>query len=112
MYVVVSWFAQDNPAVQSLVLQALAATQAGSKKSKKKLVFTHEWAILESCVLANFPENAGGLPGLLADALDALRAQPGAPAFEYLVTYSQRGNTAFTSLPGPAKTKLLNTVNR
>jgi hypothetical protein len=112
MYVVVTWTAQDNPTVEALVLRALSETQGGSKKSKKKLVFSHAWVILPHCVLANFPGGAGGLPGLLSDRLDQLRAEPGAPVFDYLVTYCQQGNAAFTSLPGPAKTKLHNTVTR
>lgn len=112
MYVVVSWTSSDNAAVEALVHGALVATQGGSKKSKKKLVFSHAWTILPHCVLANFPGGAGGLPRLLSEQLDQRRAAAGAPAFEYLVTYCQLGNSAFTSLPGPAKTKLLNTVTR
>lgn len=112
MHVVVTWTSQDNPAVEALVMRALSETQAGSKKSKKKLGFSHAWAILPNCVLANFPGGAGGLPGLLSGRVDQLRAEAGAPVFEYLVTYCQRGNAAFTSLTGPVKTKLLNTVTR
>lgn len=108
MFVLVSWSATDNPSVQQLVLNALQDPHPG----KPKPVFSHELLVHDCCIAANFPSGSGGLPGILADRIDALRAQPGAPVFEYVIGQSPQGYAAYTSRTGEVRQKLKAIVNR